>query len=259
MPVPPTLSTEPAERAAGVAPALLALDCSTERLVLAACGPQGERCLDEAGGPEASRRLVPAALELLQQLALPLSALDAIAFARGPGAFTGLRTACAVAQGLAMGVGKPVLAVDSLLLVAEDARAQCGAAGQAEGFTLAVAMDARMNELYAARYRWTQGAWEVLEPPALRDPADWQPGAPVLAGSGLHLLPEGVVAGARCLPQALDRAAALLRLARAAWAHGEAVDAAQALPLYLRDKVAQTTAEREAARAAVAAAPGASA
>jgi tRNA threonylcarbamoyladenosine biosynthesis protein TsaB len=156
-----------------------------------------------------------------------------------------------VAQGLAYGVGKPVLALDSLLIVAEDARAQCAGAA---GFEVGVAMDARMNELYAARYRWLGSDWLTLQAPGLYAPGAWAADAPVLAGSGLGLLPAEGVASARQLPQAQDRAGALLRLAQGAWARGEALDAAQALPLYLRDKVAQTTAEREAARAAATAA-----
>jgi tRNA threonylcarbamoyladenosine biosynthesis protein TsaB len=235
-----------------VSAALLAVDCSTERLVLAVGGPGGVLTLDEAGGAESSRRLLPAALDLLRQAGLELRALQAIAFARGPGAFTGLRTACSVAQGLAYGAGKPVLALDSLLIVAEDARAQCDGG---EGFEAGVAMDARMGELYAARYRWSDtGGWHTLQAPGLYDPAAWPCDAPVLAGSGLDLLPPGSAPGAARLPQARDRAGALLRLAQQAWARGETQDAAQALPLYLRDKVAQTTAEREAARAAAGAA-----
>ncbi|NML13653.1 tRNA (adenosine(37)-N6)-threonylcarbamoyltransferase complex dimerization subunit type 1 TsaB [Azohydromonas caseinilytica] len=230
---------------------LLAVDCSTERLVLALAGPGGALTLDEAGGAESSRRVLPAALGLLRQAGLTLQALDAVAFAHGPGAFTGLRTACAVAQGLAFGAGKPVLALDSLLIVAEDARAQCDGG---DGFEVGVAMDARMNELYAARYRWSGQAWQTLQAPALYAPGAWDADAPVLAGSGLDLLPAPAAAALR-LPQARDRAGALLRLAQQAWARGEALDAAQALPLYLRDKVAQTTAEREAARAAAGATP----
>ena len=231
---------------------LLAVDCSTERLVLALAGPGGALTLDEAGGAESSRRVLPAVLELLRQAGLTLQALDAVAFARGPGAFTGLRTACAVAQGLAFGAGKPVLALDSLLIVAEDARAQCGGG---DGFEVGVAMDARMNELYAARYRWSGQAWQTLQAPALYAPEAWDADAPVLAGLGLDLLPPAAVAAAARVLQARDRAGAMLRLAQQAWARGEALDAAQALPLYLRDKVAQTTAEREAARAAAGARP----
>ena len=102
-------------------PCLLALDSSTDALALALHTPAGRWHLNEAGGAAASARIVPAVQALLAQAGIGFPALDAIAFGAGPGAFTGLRTACAVAQGLAFGAGKPVLALDSLMLVAEDA------------------------------------------------------------------------------------------------------------------------------------------
>ncbi|MGS0756850.1 tRNA (adenosine(37)-N6)-threonylcarbamoyltransferase complex dimerization subunit type 1 TsaB, partial [Roseateles sp. GG27B] len=109
---------------------LLALDSSTETMALALSGPAGRLYFEAAGGPQASVRLVPEALALLARAGLSLADVDAIAFGCGPGAFTGLRAACAVAQGLAFGAGKPVLSIDSLLLVAEDARQQAVAAAQ---------------------------------------------------------------------------------------------------------------------------------
>ena len=99
-------------------------------------------------------------LALLAEAGCTLAELDAIAFGCGPGAFTGLRTACSVAQGLAFGAGKPVLAVDSLMLVAHDARSQHAAD------EVWVAMDARMDEIYAAAYRWLGTRWAVLSTPA---------------------------------------------------------------------------------------------
>jgi tRNA threonylcarbamoyladenosine biosynthesis protein TsaB len=230
---------------------LLAIDSSTERLCLAAQAGARTWTGQSEGGAMASSQLLPRALAGLQTLGLAVEQLDAIAFARGPGAFTGLRTACAVAQGLALGAGKPVLALDSLLLLAEDA---CEQAGRPEGFEAWVAMDARMEEAYAAAYRWdaASGDWVTLQAPALYTlPAlaeAWsrQPPAAVagnaLAAFGLRL----PVGDARVFAQEQDRPAALLRLAQAAWRRGDAFDAADALPLYLRDKVALTTAEREA-------------
>jgi tRNA threonylcarbamoyladenosine biosynthesis protein TsaB len=232
------------------AASLLAIDTSTERLAL---GLQvGERCwtVAEEGGALASSRLLPQALALLRQAASRLQDLDAIAFARGPGAFTGLRTACAVAQGLAFGSGKPVLALDSLRLVAEDAHAAQGVD------ELWVAMDARMGEVYAAHYRRRDDAWITLVPPALYELdallSRWRQ-APPLAVAGSALAAFGArlpTFGALRVEREEDRAAALVRVAQSAWRAGEAVDAAQALPLYLRDKVALTTAEREARQAA---------
>ena len=233
---------------------LLAFDTSTERMAVAVLcgGVEGTR--NEAGGAMASAHLVPLLQTLLAEVGLSLRQLDAIAFGRGPGAFTGLRTSCAVAQGLAFGASVPVLPIDSLLIVAEDARAQLGGAQAA--LDVGVAMDARMDEVYAARYRWAEGAWACVLPPGLYTLAAlaerWRLDAPaVVAGSALKAFGERLpLPGCRRIDTEADRAAALLRLAAAAWRAGQGVDAALALPLYLRDKVAQTTAERSAAKAA---------
>ncbi len=224
-------------------PALLSLDASTETLAVALS--QGERvwASETAGGAQASAQLLPEVQRLLREAGLRLSDLDAIAFARGPGAFTGLRTACAAAQGLAFGADKPVLAIDSLMVVAEDARAQ-GARGLAW-----VLVDARMGELYAAPYLLDDAGCLAQAEPALCSPAALlerlaaEPAA-TLVGNGLPLLGEAA-GGAPSIPLLASRAQALDRLARAAWARGEQLDAAEALPVYLRDKVALTTAERE--------------
>jgi tRNA threonylcarbamoyladenosine biosynthesis protein TsaB len=145
-------------------PCLLALDSSTDALALALHTAQGRWHLNEAGGAAASARIVPAAQALLAQAGIGFAALDAIAFGAGPGAFTGLRTACAVAQGLAFGAGKPVLALDSLMIVAEDA---WGLEPAASGLHW-VAVDARMDEAYAAAYRrQADCGWAVAVAPAL--------------------------------------------------------------------------------------------
>jgi tRNA threonylcarbamoyladenosine biosynthesis protein TsaB len=238
---PPRLH-EPAVSSRAAAGRLLAIDCSTERLVLAVSDGDRHFTRDEEGAARASSRLLPLAFELLGEAGMDVSMLDAVAFAAGPGAFTGLRTACACAQGLAVGRGLPLLALDSLALVAEDARAQ-GVRGA--GW---VAMDARMGEAYAGAYHWQDDGWLVDEPPALWAPdelaARWAGEPPAwVAGSALAAL--GLPCGAaRRVEHAHDRAAALLRLAQQAWQAGAEIDAAQALPLYVRDKVAFTTAER---------------
>ena len=237
----------------GPGPRLLALDTATERIAVALVDGERQWLADEAGGVLASQRLLPVVFELLERAGLTLAELDAVAYGRGPGAFTGLRTACSVAQGLALGAGLPVLAIDSLALVAEDAHAQCGADA------VWVAMDARMDEVYAADYRRSGADWQALQAPALWTlpalGATWQALPPrCVAGSALGVFGARLpTAQALCIAGQRDRAAALARLARAAWSRGEAVDAALALPLYLRDKVAQTTAERAAAALAKAA------
>lgn len=236
-------------------PSLLAFDTATEVLAVAVSCSAGRLGSNSPGGAQASAALLPQAQALLARLGLPMSALDAIAFGQGPGAFTGLRTSCAVAQGLAYGLGCPLLAIDSLLIVAEDARLQAGVAA-GEPFDVAVAMDARMDEAYAARYVHSAAGWHTLQAPALMSlpalQAAWAgTAAPAWrAGSAWAAFGErvGGQPGPRQFDHEHDRAAALARLADAAWAAGALIDAAQALPNYLRDKVAQTTAERQALR-----------
>lgn len=229
---------------------LLALDTATERMSLALA--VADRVLEHeaAGGAIASATLIPAIQDLLARAGVTLRDLDAIAFGRGPGAFTGLRTAASVAQGLALGAGKPVLPVDTLLALAEDAR---------DGATDTVVwalMDARMDEIYAAQYAYAGGAWRVLDAPMLLRPealhARWRGAPPVrVAGNALDAFGTRLSTGtAERVPQAAPRARALLRIAQAMWERGGALDAAAALPLYVRDKVAQTTVERDALRAA---------
>lgn len=231
--------------------ALLAFDTATESMSIGV-SVAGRVFVHEApGGAQASAALIPAIMGLLSRAGITLQGLDGIAFGRGPGAFTGARTACSVAQGLAFGAAKPVLPIDTLLAVAEDAR---GGAGEA---TIWVAMDARMGEIYAARYRFAAGAWQVLDAHMLTTPqelnARWRQHAPeVVAGNALVAFADVLHPGqARTAPGALPRAAAMLPLAQALWDAGGAVDAALALPVYVRDKVAQTSAERDAVRRAV--------
>jgi len=236
-------------------PCVLAFDTSTERLALGLQGSRGPHTRLAEGGAASSASLLPHIHALLAQAGLSLADVDAIAFGRGPGAFTGLRTACAVAQGLGLGLARPLLPIDSLLIVAEDARAQ--AAAEAPEFDVGVAMDARMDEVYAGRYRWQAGRWRVLQAPALYSlPAlaeAWSGEArQALAGSALAAFGPrlGLPAGGVRVEAERDRAGALLRLAVQAARTGQGVDAAEALPLYLRDRVALTSAEREALRSA---------
>ena len=230
--------------------ALLAFDTATEQMSIALAVADRVWTHESAGGALASAALIPSILRLLSQAGMTLRELDAIAFGCGPGAFTGLRTACSVAQGLAFGANKPVLPIDTLLAVAEDARA--GSAAW-HGW---VTMDARMDEVYAGHYRFAAGQWEVLGAPRLTTPQAlnvlWQAAPPdAVAGNALAAFGDRLQAGAaRRFDLAMPRAAAMLPLARRLWAQGAAVDAALALPTYLRDKVALTTAEREAAQAA---------
>jgi tRNA threonylcarbamoyladenosine biosynthesis protein TsaB len=157
-----------------------------------------------------------------------------------------------VAQGLALGAALPVLPLDSLMIVAEGVRLEHPDA-PAE---VDVVMDARMGEVYAGRYLWTGARWQVSGVPALHCldslHAAWTLQPPrCVAGSALPALGERLRSGdALRIGADIDRAAALRRLAQQRWSEGGGVDAAAALPLYLRDKVALTVAERDALRRA---------
>lgn len=265
-------------------PVLLALDTATDRLHLALTVGEQVRVRDLPGGAEASATLLPALAALLDEAGLAWADVDAIGFGCGPGAFTGLRTACSVAQGLALGLGRPVLVLDTLMAVAEDAR-QASPSAWAPGDTLWVLQDARMDELYAGAFTWDGVRWAAAQAPQLwpRDeplhrwcgmasasavaaaaavatPAHTV-SVPRWAGNAAHAHPDTLapLLPAACLVEggapAAPRGAALAALAQQAWVRGEAVDAALALPRYVRDKVAQTTDERRA-RAAIAEAPG---
>jgi tRNA threonylcarbamoyladenosine biosynthesis protein TsaB len=230
-------------------PKLLAFDTSTEHLSVAVLHGDTLHAHNGVGGAQASTTLLPLIQQLLGEARLALGELDAIVFGRGPGSFTGLRTACSVAQGLAFGANVPLLPVDTLLAVAEEARHAFGAK------QVVAVLDARMDQLYAARYDFEAdgplgGNDEplLLSPEALEVPAGWALAGNAFAAYGPRLAP----AAAR--HDALPSATAMLRLAPALLAAGRTVPAAQAWPLYVRDKVAQTTEERAAIKAAAAAA-----
>lgn len=243
------------------APCLIALDTATEVVHLALC--EGGRVHAQAvgGGAQASVSTLPALNAALAQAGLAWSDVQAIAFGRGPGAFTGLRTSCAIAQGLALALGIPVLALDTLLAVAEAARQDHPGIEQAlrqdSEARLWVLQDARMSEVYAASFRWVDGRWQADQAPVLWPLAHLRERVAsgqlrLVAGSALSAYPDDVAGlaeqGASLAPDARPHGRALAALAQAAWAAGEALDAALALPLYVRDKVAQTTAERMADR-----------
>lgn len=220
---------------------ILALETSTD-LGSCALWHDGEvaerRC--PAGRPH-SETLLPLVRELLADAGLGVADLAAVAFGAGPGAFTGLRVACGAAQGLAVAAGRPVLPVTSLEAMAESSGA---------GRVLSL-LDARMGEVYAGSYERVGDGWRlegeirVGPPQALVLPAsaDWAacgnaPAAyPALAA-------RLAAAGIEVLPGILPNAAAVARLAAPRIARGEGIDPALAAPLYIRDKVAKTVAER---------------
>ena len=243
----------------------LCIDASTDTLSVAVGSGRPGDLVHGNSGPgaaQSSATLLPVIQTLLTQAGWRLDDLDAIVFGRGPGSFTGLRTACAVAQGLAYGArserhprGLPLLPLDTLAAVAEEARGLRREAGLPVPDVVVAMLDARMDEIYLAI--------EAPDLPELAVPRLCAPGALVahlsavlpdvrqtvlLAGNvfGPYAVPLADLAGER--QPALPTASALLRLAPGAWQAGCAVDAREALPLYVRDKVALTTAEREGQR-----------
>jgi tRNA threonylcarbamoyladenosine biosynthesis protein TsaB len=245
---------------------LLAFDTSADGMSIAVSRDDGAAAglwqMQGEGGAKASAGLIAGVLDLMRQANLELRALDAICFGCGPGYFTGLRTACAVAQGLAFGAGVPVLPVGSLLALAEDARYRLFP--NAIPLTVSAMLDARMDEIYRADYHWNGTGWAEVHAPVLVRPEDLvlahAPSATsadtVAAGNAFSVYGPrltGIDAAVQRV-QALPQATALLRLAPQLLAAGKAVPAEEALPVYVRDKVAQTTAERAATKAAQAAA-----
>ena len=242
----------------------LAFDTSTDRMSIALTDGVCVWQHSGPGGAQASSTLIPAILALLAEAGLALDGLDAIVFGRGPGSFTGLRTACAVAQGLAFGAkqgaGLPVLPVDTLMALAEEARFQQAALaphtpatpGNAP-VTITALLDARMDEMYVQSYEFNSGLCTSIKGCELIRPENLVPGpTPQLFAGNVFGVYAGrlpaALAALPCVP-AWPSATALLRLAPALAAAGHCVAAALALPLYVRDKVAFTTEERALAKA----------
>ncbi|RZA36575.1 MAG: tRNA (adenosine(37)-N6)-threonylcarbamoyltransferase complex dimerization subunit type 1 TsaB [Lysobacteraceae bacterium] len=234
---------------------ILAIETSSE---LASCALlAGGRVIarSTSGVRTHSQSILPMVQELLAEAGIRLADCDAIAFGAGPGSFTGVRTACGVAQGLAFGAGLPVLPLVTLAAMAEACRARTGAVD-----VLAV-LDARMGEVYWAQYRYDTGraAWLEVAAPALCAPQDLEPVPSeglAACGNGFTAYPEafaGKPFALGALDDILPHAHELALLGAPALAAGLAVPAAQAQPLYLRNKVAYTSAERQVINAAKAA------
>lgn len=231
---------------------ILAIETSSELASCALLAGDHVIARSTSGVRTHSQSILPMVQELLREAGLGLADCDAIAFGAGPGSFTGVRTACGVAQGLAFGAKLPVLPMVTLEAMAEACRARTGATE-----VLAV-LDARMGEVYWAQYRYdaARGAWSEVAAPSLCAPQDLEPlPAEGLAacGNGFSAYPEafaGKAFAAGALDDILPHARELALLGAPALAAGLAVPAAQAQPLYLRNKVAYTSAERQAINAA---------
>ncbi len=226
---------------------LLALDTSTEFLSLALTKDDRIFTHYQAAGSAASQLVLPQIQVLLDSANIKLKDLDGIAFGAGPGAFTGVRIASGVAQGLGYGANLPVVGINTLTAVAE-------ASGQHK---VIVCLDARMGEIYHAALMKQNGIWLEISDTKVCKPQD----APTLqgddwigVGSGWAVYAEKLTQiYAQNLSQSLlnivsditPTAEAILRLAQPIFESGQAKPAAEAMPIYIRNRVALTTLERE--------------
>ena len=224
---------------------ILAFDTSTEWLSVALYDGREAVGASERAGSASSERVLPLIAQTLARGGTSLAALGGIAYGAGPGSFTGVRIACGVAQGLAFGADLPVYGVPTLGAMAQ-------AAWRAHGVARVIAcLDARMHEVYVAAYARRGEAWTPVGEPAVRKPDavvapssdDWHG-----AGGGFAAYPRLAQqlhlasCDASIIPDAQS-------IAEWAWPHllaGEGVPAAQAEPLYVRHRVALTSAERAA-------------
>lgn len=220
---------------------ILALETSTE---VGSCALWLDGSVQERVCPPGrphSETLLPLVRSLLAEAGLSFSQLSAVAFGVGPGAFTGLRVACGAAQGIAVAADLPLVPVVSLEAMAD-------AAGADHVFSL---LDARMGEVYYGAYQRREEGFDLLGEIRLSTPEgiDFPTGSQWIAcGNGLAAYPRlaqrASAMGIACLPSILPMASPVARLGAVRFAAGEVLDPADAAPLYVRDKVAKTVAER---------------
>lgn len=228
---------------------LLAIETATEAcsVALSIDGEMRERF--EIAPRRHAELVLPWCDALLSEAGVSRGQLDAIAVGRGPGAFTGVRLAIAIAQGIALGLDRPLVPLSTLQVLAAGVNAR-------EGDRVLAAIDARMHEIYWTGYRLHDGALEEISPERV------VPSSQVMVeGAGWHGIGTGFAAeqsqlATRLASQlatidasALPHAADLARLAVAAFARGGAVSPDLVEPAYLRNNVALTLAEQQAARA----------
>jgi tRNA threonylcarbamoyladenosine biosynthesis protein TsaB len=226
---------------------ILALDASTDVCAVALGDGAFWRERAETAGQRHSELLLPMVRALLTEAQLRLRDLDGIAFGAGPGSFTGLRIACGVAQGLALGADLPLVGVGTLEAMAETARMR------SDSTRVIAALDARMHEIYCAAYEHDGARWQERIAPMVVAPGE----AALPEGEGWSGVGNGFaaypalrarVAGilGLCADDVAPSAVAIGALALPRFAAGEGVPAHTAAPLYVRHRVALTSAERAA-------------
>jgi tRNA threonylcarbamoyladenosine biosynthesis protein TsaB len=221
---------------------LLAIETSSEACSVA-LRVAGEACELHVHAPRRhAELLLPAISRLLAEAELTLSALDAIAFGRGPGSFTSLRIGIGVVQGLAWAAQRPVVPCSSLAAVAQDALDRAGDAAS----HVCVAVDARMHEVFSAEFeRGPDGLARAISEERVGPPSflTFDVSRPfIAAGSGFEQFAElqpGRDAAVACIADAWPRAAAIAHLADAWLVDHDPLPAEQAQPVYIRNNVAE--------------------
>jgi len=224
-----------------VYPTIIAIETSSD-LASVALLRANQLTYRESQGSQTHSQTVPRLLQaLLEEAQLDLSHCDALAFGAGPGSFTGVRTACGLAQGLAFGANLPVAPVITLLAMAERARLD-GA-----GNDVLTVLDARMGEVYWAQYRFNGGWQEVIAPRLSHASQVSTEGSPTLCGNGLIHYGDDLthLNHSQSLPEIMPHAVEIARLGADVFLAGQTVHARDAQPVYLRNKVALTTLERQ--------------
>lgn len=200
--------------------------------------------VEQRAGHAHSELLLPMLDRLLAAADVSIAQLDALAFGAGPGSFTGLRIACGVAQGLAFARDLPVIGIPTLEAMADET-----------GATRVIAcLDARMHEVYYSALERSDGKrggrWREVIPALCAAPADLpKPPGEGWIGCGNGFAAYGKLGLDKVMPDIHPSALSVARLAAPRLAAGEGVDAALAAPVYVRDKVALTEAQRAAMRA----------
>ncbi|MBE5254276.1 MAG: tRNA (adenosine(37)-N6)-threonylcarbamoyltransferase complex dimerization subunit type 1 TsaB [Enterobacterales bacterium endosymbiont of Blomia tropicalis] len=221
---------------------ILALDTATEACSAALLNQQQIDARFEIAPRDHTQRILPLIEELLLAQQLDLTELDALAFGRGPGSFTGVRIGIGIAQGLALGAALPMIGISTLATLAQGAWRQHGAR------RVLAAIDARMGEVYWAEYqRDEKGNWHgeasesVLSPDAVLARMQKLEGEWSMAGTGWQAYPElqqGHALQLRASDVLLPAAQDMLPLAQQAFEQGNTVAPEQAEPTYLRNEVA---------------------
>lgn len=240
---------------------LLAFETSTEALSVAVSIDGEVRERFELAPRRHAELALPWAEQLLAEAGIARSQLDAIAVGRGPGAFTGVRLAIALAQGIALALDRPVVPVSTLAALALRASTLNSGQGEdvggGEGVRVLAAIDARMGEVYAAAFSLSRGDVRPLGEEVVMAPDRVVlPGE----GNGWFGVGTGFAAADGALAQrlasafaaidatALPHAADVARLGAAGHARGEAVAAELVEPAYLRNNVALTIEQQRALR-----------